>query len=120
MPMRAVRLAVRHWQLTLISVLVIALAAVMSLALIDNAREDAERRDFRAAQDDQFCEAIPNVAEASAQALVDILVADYVRRGVPEARIANTRRLGALYIARARELALVDLPSCPKTIEEAP
>jgi hypothetical protein len=71
-----------------------------------------DRRHDRDRQAEQFCRAIPNTAAASAQALVNILVADARRRGVPEREVKQTITLGALYVVEARRLANRDLPEC--------
>jgi len=72
----------------------------------DQRRADLERRDA------QFCKAIPNVAAATAQSLVDILVEQAAKEGAPSAQIAETKRLGRLYVSRARVLARADLTTC--------
>lgn len=111
MPMRVVRFARRmvraRWQAAAISLLALAAAALGSWQVIVNSHEDDRINR-------QLCRAIPNSAARTAQALVDVLVADAQRRGVPAAQIANTRRLGAIYVHRARQLALSDLPACPE------
>lgn len=89
------------------ALLVIVSVGVLAATVVLNGRA-ADR------QDAQICTAIPNAAAAGAQALIDILISDALHRGMPKERIANTERLGRLYVARARELALSDLPSCPK------
>lgn len=110
-------------------------ALAFSYALYENQKDRNERRDdqlafneqIRAFGDqqrqfndrvkqltDQFCSAIPNAAGAGAQALVDVLVADARATGESQVEIDNTLRLGVLYVARARELALRDLPDCPR------
>lgn len=114
MPMRVVRFIHRatrpHRQAIAIGLMVLAAAFLGSFAIIQNASE-------RADQTAQFCKAIPNAAAASAQALVDVLVADAEHRGVPYAQIQRTRDLGRIYVRRARFRALGYLPSCP---QEAP
>lgn len=123
MPMRVVRFARKaarlHWQAIAISVLVLATAAVGSYAIISNGQQNDEDARRAVAINAQFCTAIPNVAARTAQALVDILVTDATAHHVPRARIDNTRRLGRLYVSRARLLALSDLPACTQ-IKEAP
>ena len=90
--------------------LIIAVIVVSAGLVIGNQfRLNADRRDAQAAQ---FCTAIPNAAAAGAQALVNILVAN-AEPGTPQAQIDETRRLGRLYVAEARHLALADLPDCP-------
>lgn len=123
MPMRLVRLVHRvarpHWQAITIGLVVLATSFVGGFAIIANGRQsDAEARQ-RAEITRQFCTAIPNVASRTAQALVDVVVADDKAHHIPQARIDNTVRLGRLYVGRARTLALEDLPAC-KQIKEAP
>lgn len=64
-------------------------------------------------RDKQFCNAIPNVAESSAQALVNVLVADLRRRNASAEEIRDLVERGRRYTQEARRLALEDLPECP-------
>lgn len=68
---------------------------------------------------DEVCVALPNVAANTAEALVNILVADARQRGVPEAEVQETIRLGALYEAEARSLTQGDLTTCSQYAEAA-
>lgn len=97
----------RYWQGIVISLLVLALTATISFQFIANAHAAKERRG-------QFCEALPNAAAAGAQALIDIAIQQDIKEGATAAEIERTRKVGDLYIARARELVLADLPTCPQ------
>lgn len=86
-------------------------------AIADQRSDDlAERRAENLARDKQFCEAIPNAAEAGAQALVNVLVENSRRQGAAPETIAETRALGVLYVAEARRLVLEDLTQCPQIL----
>lgn len=123
MPLRLVRLVHRvtrpHWQAIAIGLVVLATSFVGGYAIIANGRQNDEDARQRVEITKQFCTAIPAVAARTAQALVDVLVADARTHHVPQARIDNTIRLGRIYVGRARTLALEDLPAC-KQIKEAP
>lgn len=85
--------------------------------IADQRTEDlVERRVETLKRDKQFCTAIPNVAEASAQALVNILIANAKRRGDTREEIQRITDLGHLYTDESRRLALEDLPECPKLL----
>jgi hypothetical protein len=97
----------RHWTLVVLAVLVTASAVGLSISF-SQAKSDRDR------QEQQFCEAIPNAAAAGAQALVNVVVAQDRQEGESEAKIRSTIRLGKLYVAEARRLAIADLPDCPE------
>lgn len=100
----------RRWLIAAAAVWAIAQGAVLWLGW----HEVEARRAQRLEQISQLCTAVPNAAAAGAQALIDTLVADARRRGVSAPQIAETERLGALYVTRARYLTVQDLTSCPK------
>lgn len=98
--------------LALLGYLVLAGGMILGLVQLRNLSDT--RKADRDAQTAEFCRAIPNASAAAAQALVDVLVADAVRRGRSP---ADTKRLGVLYVERARLVALRDLPSCAPLVE---
>lgn len=129
-----------RWRYFAAAALFVLMGGVIALQQIDTARtNDARRaeRDRQAAafarQDarltaqtrkldrlsDQFCAAIPNVAAASQQALINILVQN-APPDTTDAEVAETLRLGRLLVAEARRLAQADLPDCPKPPKENP
>jgi len=104
----------RRLPFLLIAAIVLICGLGLASQLIVNGRATDQRRADNAARDAQFCAAIPNVAASTAQSLVDILVRDAAGRGVTAAQIAETKRLGALYVDLAREKAQADLTTCHK------
>jgi hypothetical protein len=89
---------------------------------IDKARE-SERTDRRAeflVRDQQFCRAIPNVAVANAQALINVVILQAIRDGRPKSDIEATRERGKEYTSETRRLALEQLPECPRILVTPP
>jgi hypothetical protein len=121
----------RRWAFGVAYFIGVLIAVLLVVVVVQNSRRN-DRQDARAQEiQDQarialavnkaLCTAIPNVAGRTAQALLDILVADARRHHRPEAGIRDTQRLGRLYITHARALALSDLRACTKlTPKEAP
>ena len=95
----------RYW-------ILLALVVLVSSSIL--AYQSAENKAISDRQTEQFCEAIPNVAAAGAQALVNIVVNRDREEGTPEAEIRETIAIGEIYVAEARRLALADLPDCPQ------
>lgn len=107
----------RRLPFLLIAAIAILCGLGLASQLIVNGINTDQRREDNAARDAQFCEAIPNVAAATAQSLVDILVDDARKDGATQAQITETKRLGVIYVARARFLARADLTTCPPPVE---
>lgn len=104
-----------------VAFLILFLAMSVGFFRMEHVQNDLEGdRKARAlenlARDKQFCNAIPNAAEAGAQALVNVLVADLRRRNGTAKEINDLLERGRRYTNEARRLALRDLPECPKIL----
>jgi hypothetical protein len=86
----------------------------------DQAADRVARRAEVLKRDQQFCRAIPNTAVASAQALINIVVAQAMREGASKEAISNMKVKGLAYTEEARRLALAELPECPKILVTMP
>lgn len=89
----------------------------LPLSIYVNQSVRNQRREQQADFNEQICEAVLNAAASGAQALVDVLQADYMRRGIDTAPLET---LGKLYVARARQLVLEDLTACPRPTRAGP
>lgn len=106
MPMRVVRAGLRHRRgVLLAAALILFFSAVTGWQITQNAQE-------RNREIEQLCEAVPAAATASAQALVNTLVAENNRRGRPSAENERLLFLGRLWEIEARRLTLREIPEC--------
>lgn len=104
-----------------VAFLILFCAMLLGFLRVQSIQDDVSAdRDARTAEnlrkDRQFCIGIPNTAESVAQALVNILVADLRENGGSAKEINDLLDLGRRYTDEARQLALSNLPACPKIL----
>lgn len=94
-------------------IVIVGVTLLMGFGVVLGVRayDAGQARDERRAE---FCAALPNAAAAGAQALIDISLAEAIKKNSPPEEIARIKRVGALYVSLARKRVLEDLPSCPQ------
>lgn len=110
------------WTVAFVILFAAMIAGFLAIGHI-NSRQQADREERisnDARIDRQFCVAIPEVAAASAEALVNTARRQAIRNNSSSEELEELNRQGVIYIAEARQLAESKLPSCPRILKQTP
>lgn len=105
------------WTLAFLILFVAMLVGIFRIEHVDNdqARYRGAILSEMIVRDRQFCDAIPNSAEAAAMAHTEIMIQDALDRGpVTAEEINRLKALGDEFAFKLRRLVIEDLPQCQK------